>query len=299
MIIGVNGWDLIHSSIDSSVFYMLDGSQAITAPFAGGGQQIKNIANGTDDQDAATLGQLNSHTTNVNNPHQVTAAQVNAVSKSGDTMTGILKINTLPVIRLGEDASPENLYPALTGHLNTQKFKVEGYRDGAYVRNVLDLDLTGPTIQTDTTDLKFDGHKVWHAGNIDPVSKTGDTMTGSLIIETPGPRVELRETDSSSGNRFAFLMYQGSLEIHKLEADGTYITSPFYVDGTTDEVIPRLKGMPYGWVIDDHVIWHEGNDGAGSGLEPDLATSTRIGGIKTRYDANTNTLYIRDDGQDA
>ena len=52
------GFDLIDNDVDMGLYYLVDGTNAITAPFAGGGQQIKNIADGTDDTDAVTKRQL-------------------------------------------------------------------------------------------------------------------------------------------------------------------------------------------------------------------------------------------------
>ena len=58
MIWSVSGWSVIESSMDPLLYYKLDGTQAITAPFAGGNQQLKNIADGTDLQDAVTVNQI-------------------------------------------------------------------------------------------------------------------------------------------------------------------------------------------------------------------------------------------------
>ena len=54
---------------------------------------------------------LNSHTGNKSNPHSVTAAQVNAVAKTGDTMTGALNIkhkDGINIFRLAADMSNSN-----------------------------------------------------------------------------------------------------------------------------------------------------------------------------------------------
>jgi len=53
-----SGWSILLGGMDPSLYYKLNGSNPLTAPFAGGGQQIKNIADGTDVTDAATVGQL-------------------------------------------------------------------------------------------------------------------------------------------------------------------------------------------------------------------------------------------------
>jgi len=58
MVWGSVGWSIMRGEMNPLLYYKLDGSQAITAAFAGGGQQIKNIADGTDSTDAATVAQL-------------------------------------------------------------------------------------------------------------------------------------------------------------------------------------------------------------------------------------------------
>ena len=57
MLITEAGW-VIRSGTEYTGYYPLDGSMPITKPFAGGNQQIKNIADGSDMYDAATVRQL-------------------------------------------------------------------------------------------------------------------------------------------------------------------------------------------------------------------------------------------------
>jgi hypothetical protein len=59
MVLGTTGWALMQGDMNPALYYKLDGTQAITGPFAGGGQQIKHIADGLDDMDAVTMAQLN------------------------------------------------------------------------------------------------------------------------------------------------------------------------------------------------------------------------------------------------
>jgi len=56
------GWSIMVGEMNPLLYYRLDGSQALTDHFAGGGKQLKNIADGTDNTDAVTLAQLNSYT---------------------------------------------------------------------------------------------------------------------------------------------------------------------------------------------------------------------------------------------
>jgi len=59
MVWGTSSWAIMHGSLDPVLFYMLDGSQPITAPFQAGGFQLKNLSNGSDLTDAVTVEQLN------------------------------------------------------------------------------------------------------------------------------------------------------------------------------------------------------------------------------------------------
>jgi hypothetical protein len=68
MIFTESGWDRIDTGINILDLYLLDGSQAITGPFAGGGQQFKNAADATDDQDLVTKKQYETFVTNYAEP---------------------------------------------------------------------------------------------------------------------------------------------------------------------------------------------------------------------------------------
>ena len=92
---------IVRIGMDATEYYKLDGSQPLTAPFNAGGQKITQIADGTDDTDGASMGQLNtkasqadldSHVSDTANPHGVTAAQVQALPLTGGLLTGDLTV---------------------------------------------------------------------------------------------------------------------------------------------------------------------------------------------------------------
>ena len=60
MVWGTSGWSIMRGEMSPLLYYKLDGTQPITGPFAGGGQQFKNAADGVDDTDLVTLQQLQS-----------------------------------------------------------------------------------------------------------------------------------------------------------------------------------------------------------------------------------------------
>jgi hypothetical protein len=85
-----DSWSLRVSDINPFEYYKLDGSQAITGPFAGGGQQLKNIAPATENGDAVEWSQVSSMATDY-------------VRHDGSTiMTGSLDMGNNRVIQLAE-----------------------------------------------------------------------------------------------------------------------------------------------------------------------------------------------------
>jgi hypothetical protein len=58
MVWAAAGWSIMAGEMNPTLYYKLDGTQALTEPFAGGGKQLKNIAEGVDPSDAATVSQL-------------------------------------------------------------------------------------------------------------------------------------------------------------------------------------------------------------------------------------------------
>jgi len=75
MVWGSAGWSIMVGEMNPLLYYRLDGTMAITGAFAGGDQQIKQIANGTENTDAINLQQLNTK-----------------ISRTGDLMSGNLTI---------------------------------------------------------------------------------------------------------------------------------------------------------------------------------------------------------------
>lgn len=70
---GRSSWALVNVEIDVDDYYRVDGTVGLIAPLAAAGQQLKNVGNGTDTQDAVTVAQLNGR-----------------ILRSGDTMSGHL-----------------------------------------------------------------------------------------------------------------------------------------------------------------------------------------------------------------
>ena len=106
------------------------------------------------------------HIANTNNPHGVTAAQVGAVAKTGDTMTGDLTIkkSALPSLNFGTDGA---------GTATIFKNASSSVEDGLHIKDV-DTDGTYAALcikkikgLASCLSLNFDGtsYNVYHAGN--------------------------------------------------------------------------------------------------------------------------------------
>lgn len=106
------------------------------------------------------------HIANTNNPHGVTAAQVGAVAKTGDTMTGDLTIkkSALPSLNFGTDGA---------GTATIFKNASSSVEDGLHIKDV-DTDGTYAALcikkikgLASCLSLSFNGtsYNVYHAGN--------------------------------------------------------------------------------------------------------------------------------------
>jgi hypothetical protein len=177
MIWGDSGWSIIEGSMDPQMYYKLDGTQAITAPFAGGNQQLKNIADGTDNTDAVTLSQL---TTGLSEKFDKTGGNITGdVNIVGGNLTiderlevtkngyfgGSIRVgygdnnNSNIVFRDPSENGGTPLYPSITWHVTDQKFEI----DDAYGKN----------------------QEIWHAGNFTPdikVDSDTSAVSGSQKI---------------------------------------------------------------------------------------------------------------------
>lgn len=123
--------------------------------------------------------------------------------------------------------------------------------------------------------------ELWHSGNFDPATKADDnavvktsgnqsdlsgtkTWTGTHIFEGPGLRYQkdgnadiwFRDADETNRGILFSNASDRSMRIRSYAADGSTYT----------ELIASYDG-PLTW--NGYTVWHEGNDGAGSGLDAD------------------------------
>lgn len=93
------------------------------------------------------------------------------------------------------------------------------------------------------------------------LSLTGGTLTGDLKIKNVAPIVELEETDT--GKKFFIVVDGSTISIREDSIAGA--SFPLNFDGQTN-VLSTLGNK----------IWHEGNDGAGSGLDADSVRGVKF-----------------------
>ena len=74
---GEGQWSLLQFTGDTSTFYVLDGSRAITAPFNAGSQKLSFVTDGTEDNDGATVGQVNTVATALDDKYDKTGGDIN------------------------------------------------------------------------------------------------------------------------------------------------------------------------------------------------------------------------------
>jgi len=194
------GWSIMAGEMNPTLYYKLDGSNAITGPFNGGNQQFKTAADGTDDSDLVTLRQL-------------TGLGSEKVDRSGDTMTGDLIISgaTLSVdgnvttagdVIIGDGTTGGNLFMRSRNDDYNPQFIFQR-QDGsdvisAYTRQASDYILAlydpdggspySPVIEYafTRTGATFDGNIVWDAGNAPAADVPIKSGTGGLFLADDG-----------------------------------------------------------------------------------------------------------------
>ena len=94
MVWAAAGWSIMVGEMNPMLYYKLDGTQAITAPFAGGDKQFKNAADGTDPKDLITKGQLDIQT---HTESQIVDLNKYSQSEVDGLLTGKLDVDGIAV----------------------------------------------------------------------------------------------------------------------------------------------------------------------------------------------------------
>ena len=296
IIYGSDSWGIIENSVDPDLYYHLDGSRSITGPFAGGNQQIKNIAPGTDNTDAINLQQHKIHTENYYNPHRVTKQQI-----------GLGNV---------ENLSPEDLpisddtQLALNGKENYLGLplqddmvlisKTDGTRQ--WVENTggewgqISGDINNQTDLMDEFDKK--------------VNTAGDRITGDLIIDGTNTSgylklgvfnnesvIEFSNTTGGNVPRIYWDNLQRALKVDDLTGDGNYLLHTGNVN--PDDYLKRSGGTMYGDLILNTDVLTEDLQAAPRKYVDDSISSAIDGAMyKSVYDTNDNGIVdLSEDSQ--
>lgn len=132
------------------------------------------------------------------------------------------------------------------------------------------------------------------------VNKAGDTMTGTLSIANSAPILILKDSDGTGDSQMGYVSLQDSGNVEKAWFGfGTNTNDDFEIRnnyaGGHVVLSPGAGGQAR---VGANLIWHDGNDGAGSGLDAD-----RLDGIQgsqflradQSLDQITGTLYSTND----
>ncbi|RME23963.1 MAG: hypothetical protein D6800_09195, partial [Candidatus Zixiibacteriota bacterium] len=178
-------------------------------------------------------------------------------------------------------------------HVNNGSFYVLTDRngDGAW-ESPHPLQLIGST----NTGLLF-GNTIWHAGNDGAGSGLDadklDGLEGSQflrndinlnVITAVSPSIHFNDTEAGYERRSYIGRWRNTFLIQERDSAGNYVRTPFIIeDGPTTQLRGKADGT---WTISNNVIWHAGNDGAGSGLDAD------------KLDGLESTQFLRADVND-
>jgi hypothetical protein len=124
------------TDLNPAEYYKLDGTYAITAPFAGGGQQLKNIQDGTDNTDAVTVQQLDSGLDSKEDVYPIPTQdeQVMVYSTDGSREYKDYSVNVIKDTWIGDGSSTS--FPTSVQY---DENNIYVYVNGNLVYDVLDL----------------------------------------------------------------------------------------------------------------------------------------------------------------
>jgi len=284
MIISASGWSLMRGEMDPALYYKLDGTNAITSPFAGGNNQYKNMADGTDEQDGVNKRQLQAglsgkadvshqhsisdvtnlqteldnratdselttvdtkiedHSIDASNPHSVTKSQVGLgnVDNTSD-LDKPISTDTQTALDTKEDFLGNPVSDS--GYFLTSDSS--GLRTWEKIGIVEWGDITGDiTNQSDLLDLLSNNYSPINHSHMQYLKKSGDTMTGNLIVSTEDAQRVIFERNI--GNVSGAVYHSDATDqvvLARYAADGTTIESQVVLG----EECPFITGVGGGY----------------------------------------------------
>ena len=137
------------------------------------------------------------------------------------------------------------------------------FAEGAIVKVILDTDLNNAFMQNPDTNAYLEGRfeDIYNKGEVDSgfVKKTGDTMTGSLIVEcTSSPFIGVKDTTQGRYGRFTYNVNEEVIISNTKDLQNRVLLF-LCNENHTDDLI-KLASVSNG-VWTDYNILHTGNHG--------------------------------------
>lgn len=242
------------------------------------------------------------------------------VNAAGDNMTGPLKINGNIVWHAGNDGSGSGLDADLLEGQHGSFYQNAGNLNAGIVpvarlSGTYDISISGRAAVASNADYASNSDKLngkdssdfalaGHTHNY--VSKTGDTMTGTLTA--PGYQINDANTKIGEGsnNSVRIQTNYGYVDIGPQNTGWVHFNTDrpeFYFDKpveatnmlkiyNTDTWLTGSEGR-----INNQTIWHRGNDGSGSGLDADLLDGKNWEDIKNYIDSGSSGSGYQPNGR--
>jgi hypothetical protein len=198
----------------------------------------------------------------------------------------------------GTDSASGGDAATLDGYDSTAFVLVTDYEDSDVLTKIKNVDGSGSGLDADL----LDGHDTSYFATASSLGSylplAGGTMTGDLLISAGHGLA----WSNSSANRIYIENNGTNWTFNRQTSVPAYIDTPFYVPLATG--VLTFNTGPY---VGASVIWHAGNDGAGSGLDADLLdgmNTTTVGAVSSilaldsggtatalQFNASTTTPY--------
>lgn len=134
------------------------------------------------------------------------------------------------------------------------------------------------------------GNQVWHSGNFNPSSYlplSGGTITGTVNIKDSSALVFY--TSSTNISSVIDVRTDGdgaTLHKYRISASGYLPYKENWWDGGNYHSVEMYSD---GLKVDSYKVWHQGNDGAGSGLDADLLDGVHNGSLTANFIGYNNS----------
>jgi len=220
-------WAIVSSSMNASLYYRVDGGNALTADFQAGGFKLVNVAEATDNSDVPNWGQV--------------------YPRTGGTLAGTATI-------LGNVHVRDNLDVGINPNGNSAIAFNWDETNGAGTQ-VLFFDNADNKFKVDITGNE--GYELWHSGNFNPDDKfniTGGVLSGTLSI---AQNYNFRMLNTGVLGNIDFRHTGSTFSIIQTDDSGSATN---YILVYNDEIVPELRTQNGEWNIGySNPIWHSNN----------------------------------------